>query len=357
MTERSRVLNIFKVTIDDFKKEYDDLKEKADQIDFRLQEKMRYLDTFVKKEESDFRLFSPRDVESVHREEIEQKEKEIGELENEKNEFFHKMGYLSNHINKLSLVYESISNWDKDNIVEENSLYVDKGYAESIRKLDEEPLEYRVMITDIVEKDRQRLARELHDSTIQDLTHIIHVLELADKFSDKDLPRAKMELLSAKKNIRETIENLRNIIFDIRPMSIDDLGIRDTLDRLKYHIEKTSGLRVDFDIDDEIESVSIDTVSLYHIIKELCMNVVKHAKATKIELSLRIIDDIVVLKIVDDGIGFDYKASDEYHRTNFGLEMTRERVNLLKGNMKIDSERNIGTTIIISFNILDCKEV
>lgn len=357
MTEKSRVLNIFKVTIDDFRKEYDDLKQKADAIDFQLQEKIRYLDTFVKKEESDFKLFSPRDVESVHREEIEEKENEIAVLETEKNALFQKMGYLSSHINKLSIVYESISEWDKDDVQEFSDEKEEIKYLESYDKIKDEPLAYRVMITDIVEKDRQRLARELHDSTIQDLTHTIHVLELAEKFSDKDLPRTKMELMSAQKNLREIIENLRNIVFDLRPMSIDDLGLGATFERLKYHIEKMSDLRVKFDIDDKIESVNIDTIILYQIIKELCMNVVKHAKASKIDVSLKILNDIVMLKVADDGIGFEYDYTEKQQKTSFGLEMTKERVNLLNGKMKVVSEKDIGTSIIISFHVLESKDV
>jgi two-component system sensor histidine kinase DegS len=351
MSEKSRVLDIFKITIDDFNKEYSGLKKKVDEIDFHLQEKVRYLETFVEKEESDFKLFSPRDVESVHREEIEEKNKEIDCLEKEKKDFFQKMSFLKEHINKLTVVYESIAEWDGSEFTDLEKKISDKDYFDSLKYADEVPFDYRLLIMDVLEKDRQRLARELHDSTIQDLTHVIHVLELADKFSDKDIKRTKLELISAQRDIRETIDNLRNIVFDLRPMSIDDLGFRATFDRLKYHIENISNMKVNFEIDEIENDNSLDFIILYRIIQELCMNAVKHASATKLDVSLKLLDDVVMLKVIDNGIGFNSDNVQKESKTSFGLEMTKERVSLLNGNMKIVSEEDIGTSIIISFHV------
>jgi two-component system sensor histidine kinase DegS len=203
---------------------------------------------------------------------------------------------------------------------------------------------------DMLEKERQRIARELHDSTIQEMVHVIHVLELAQKFSAQDPIRGKMELLSASKEIRNTIENIRKVIFDLRPMLLDDLGYTETLNRLKFHLENISDMKVELSIEDISIENTMNGLVLYRIIQECCINAIKHSQGTKVSVSLHCKEDMVSLRIVDNGIGFDMDGLETPNTNSFGLEMTKERVNLLEGTMEVESEKEIGTVIYISFS-------
>ena len=82
------------------------------------------------------------------------------------------------------------------------------------------------------EMDRKRIANELHDTSIQDLTHIIHQIELAGFYIDIDATKAKLELASVNDEIRKIIKDIRNTIFDLRPMSFDDLGLTGAIENL-----------------------------------------------------------------------------------------------------------------------------
>lgn len=347
MKEKAKVLDILKVVIDDFQLEYEELKRKVEEKELQIQEKQRYLLSFVEKEESDFKIFSPRNVESVFKEEIEEKKAEIDEITQNKKVVYKKMGFLSNHINKLNMVYENVLTQGSDNHILKEE--IDQEYLKRYKASDREEFDYRLLVMDMLEKERLRLARELHDSTIQEMTHVIHVLELAQKFSEQDPIRSRMELQSASRNIRKTIEDLRNKIFDLRPMSIEDLGYEETFSRLKAHIENISDIKIKFTFDRMISEDSMDSLILYRIIQECCMNAVKHSNATKIEVFLKNKDEQIFLEVTDDGIGFDVKELENNNKHNFGLEMTKERTNLLNGKMEIVSEKTIGTTIFISF--------
>lgn len=78
----------------------------------------------------------------------------------------------------------------------------------------------------VQEEERQRIARDLHDTSLQNLTHLIHKIELSSLYIDKDPIQAKLELSIVEKSLRKTIEEIRNIIYDLRPMSFDDLGLK-----------------------------------------------------------------------------------------------------------------------------------
>ena len=81
----------------------------------------------------------------------------------------------------------------------------------------------------VQEEERQRIARDLHDTSLQNLTHLIHKIELSSLYIDKDPIQAKLELSIVEKSLRKTIEEIRNIIYDLRPMSFDDLGLKNAL--------------------------------------------------------------------------------------------------------------------------------
>lgn len=94
---------------------------------------------------------------------------------------------------------------------------------------EEDNAEYKIQLLEAQEMERQRIARDLHDSTVQDLTSMLHKIELSMRVMDMDSQRCKMELSNVLDNIRNVISNTRKMIYNLRPMSVDDIGIDVTL--------------------------------------------------------------------------------------------------------------------------------
>ena len=115
----------------------------------------------------------------------------------------------------------------------------------------------------IQELDRKRIAKELHDVSLQNLSHLIHKLELASLYMDKDLVHAKLQIASVSKDINSIIDEIRGIVYDLRPVIFDDLGLKQALeknlDRIK---DNSSNMKIISDLDeisfgDEFVKISI----------------------------------------------------------------------------------------------------
>lgn len=205
------------------------------------------------------------------------------------------------------------------------------------------------LIYDIQELDRRRIARDLHDTSLQNLTHMIHKLELASMYIDKDVIQAKLEIAAVSKSINSIIDEIREIIFDLRPMSFDDLGLKETIKNMLDKIRKISGIIVIEDID-AIDDLYLNReeclLGIFRIIQECLNNVCKHAKAKHLRVSLKDKASYILLEIVDDGIGFDIETVKNKER-HFGLFIMKERVEMMSGNLEIVSNEENGTKVIV----------
>ncbi len=204
-------------------------------------------------------------------------------------------------------------------------------------------------VLDVQEKERQRIARDLHDTSLQDLTHLIHQVELSSLYIDQDPLKAKLELASIESGLRKVIDDIRNRIYDLRPMTFDDLGLRETLLNFFSVLNHDGRFEILSDIDDiedqfSDEEKEISLIMIYRIIQEGVQNAVEHSKGNKIEVLLRDSDLCVFIKVQDNGIGFNLEEAEKKER-HFGLSVMKERVFLLGGEMKIDTEK--GTTVSI----------
>ncbi len=204
-------------------------------------------------------------------------------------------------------------------------------------------------VLDVQEKERQRIARDLHDSSLQDLTHLVHQVELSSLYIDQDPLKAKLELASIETGLRKVIDDIRNRIYDLRPMTFDDLGLRETLLNFFSLLNRDGHFEILVDIDDIedeflIEEKEISLIMIYRIIQECVQNGMEHSEGSKIEVALKRKNESIFIQVKDNGIGFDLEQAEKKDR-HFGLSVVRERVFLLGGEMKIDSEK--GTTISI----------
>ena len=199
---------------------------------------------------------------------------------------------------------------------------------------------------DYQEMDRKRIANELHDTSLQDLTHIIHQIELSSLYIDVDPIKAKLELEDVNNQIRRVIQDIRNTIFNLRPMSFDDLGLSEAIDQYIDFLQKKYAIDIFVHVDD-IEYLDIKKkLNIYRIIHECLMNSAKHADANKIELLLKDEKAEIYISIKDDGIGFEKKKniSDENNK-HYGLAIVKDRVSYLNGKYSITSDENKGTHI------------
>ena len=269
-----------------------------------------YLKDFVEPE--DLKIFDPRNMETVHKEEIQRTLRSRKDCIRQNEQLNQKKDILSARVRKL----------------------------ETILKRENREL----TVLKIQEEDRQRIARDLHDTSLQNLTHLIHKIELCSMYIDTDPVQAKLELSIINKHLRESIDEIRGTIFDLRPMTFDDLGMKEALERLLKNVNENHY----FEIDSEIEDVSCETnmvmVSIYRIVQESLANIVKHSEAKKITFGFKKINEKYVIDIKDDGKGFIQKDVGDKH---FGISLMKERVDLLNGEITITSEEGVGTGIHI----------
>lgn len=217
----------------------------------------------------------------------------------------------------------------------------------------------RLALLRTVEEERQRIARDLHDSTTQNLTALVHKAELCTKLLDTDPVKCKLELFTISKTLREIIEDMRGLIYDLRPMSFDDIGFDVTVERTLDKFNRFHNIACNYEvINDPYPLDKVVKITLLRVIQEACNNAIKHAQASKLDVTLSYEEARIVLTIKDNGKGFDINSIPKESRNDnsgFGLSMMRERVFLLSGKIDLESSPGNGCTIIVTIPKL--KEV
>lgn len=202
---------------------------------------------------------------------------------------------------------------------------------------------------DVQEKERQRIAQELHDSTVQNLTHLVHSIELGSMYIDKDIIQAKLELQSCKENLKKCIDEIRNIIFNLRPMSFDDLGLAKGLEDFIQNLKiNYPFIQFQYSAEDFVfQLTNQEQLILFRIIQEAITNAVKHSNTNKIMLYVKHMDHGAFKIVIQDfGDGFIEKQMEENH---FGISIMKERAKLLHAVLHIISEPYKGTNVEIIF--------
>lgn len=196
------------------------------------------------------------------------------------------------------------------------------------------------------EQDRQRIARDLHQTALSELALLVDKLEDCTKCMDTDPIRAKMELSMAKKNLKESIDNIRSIIYDLRPVIIDASCFKSVLERLIRNFNDDGKYQIEYDIEDVVCNNQMVITTIYRVIEECLMNIKKHAEAYKVSLIFQEQIGYYYLYVEDDGKGFDL-YHDFVSDYKFGLSMMKERVNMMGGTITVNTAVNAGTKIKI----------
>lgn len=210
------------------------------------------------------------------------------------------------------------------------------------------------------EEERRRVAREIHDGPAQSLANLVFRLEVCEKLlAAERLPELRGELAELKGLIKGSLQEVRKIIFDLRPMALDDLGLVPALRRYLEGLEEREGLVVNLAVfGQEVRLASAVEVGLFRIIQEALHNVSKHARAASARVILTYGQEQLLLSVRDDGRGFDLREVERGGRAggHFGLISMRERAELLGGRFEVKSAPGQGTRITVAVPITEGEE-
>lgn len=208
------------------------------------------------------------------------------------------------------------------------------------------------MIANIIqsqEKERLRISLQMHDGPAQSMSNLVLRAEICQRLIDHDLDQARAELNALKTAINTTLQDTRKFIFDLRPMTLDDLGLVPTLRRYTAQFGEKSGLEVNLMVQNlEQRLPSHYEVTIFRFIQEGLNNVAKHANANQVRLLLDGSGDTLQLMIEDDGSGFHVTETlaNESARKNMGIASMRQQIEvLLRGEFGIESAIGRGTRV------------
>ena len=218
------------------------------------------------------------------------------------------------------------------------------------RRAQENLIFYAQQVTKAQEEERKRIARELHDDTAQRLIALSHQLE--DFIHSKtNLSTDDLKFLSTlRQQAKEALREVRYFTQDLRPPMLDDLGLLPALEWLTDDLKKQSGLEVELKVIGTQRRLNPEAeLLLFRIFQEASNNVRRHAKASKIEMTLEFNEDRMRATISDNGVGFKPpKSLGELSRIGkLGLLGIEERAQLLGSSLKIKSKPGDGTTVIV----------
>jgi two-component system sensor histidine kinase DegS len=194
------------------------------------------------------------------------------------------------------------------------------------------------------EEERRRIAREVHDGPAQSLANIVLRLEIAEKLLMIDHDRVKQEIQELNNLVRENLRDIRRIIFDLRPIHVDNSGIVETIRNYTKNYEKTYGIACDLTVEglEKPLNPSLE-VALFRLVQEGMTNVAKHAETPKCEVFLQFRDDWIIGQIIDYGKGFNTKEVMANPGEHFGLIGMNERIEMYSGKFSIKSIQGKGT--------------
>ncbi|AEO99747.1 sensor histidine kinase [Heyndrickxia coagulans] len=207
--------------------------------------------------------------------------------------------------------------------------------------------EFGLRVIEAQEEERKRISREIHDGPAQMLANMLLRSDLVEKvYHENGMEEAIAEMRTLKELVRDSLKEVRRIIYDLRPMALDDLGLIPTLKKYLSTIESYKGSPVITyrHLGEERRLPTNYEIALFRLIQESVQNALKHAKATEIQVKSELRKNSFIATVKDNGVGFDIRSIRE---GAFGIVGMRERVSLLNGEISIHSKIGAGTLVII----------
>jgi signal transduction histidine kinase len=189
------------------------------------------------------------------------------------------------------------------------------------------------------EEERRRLRRDLHDGLGPQLASQTLTLNAIEKLIDRDPENAKELIRGLKAQSQEAITSIRHLIYELRPPTLDELGLVEALKEGSVNYRGTVQVEIDAPLTLPPLPAAVE-VAAYHIAQEAIVNVIRHAQASVCNIRLEIIDNYLHIEINDDGQGLPDDL-----QTGVGLHSMQERVNELNGQIEFDSSSGEGTSV------------
>ena len=219
-----------------------------------------------------------------------------------------------------------------------------------IKKHAAERTELLKRLISVQEDERKRIARDLHDDVGQTLTALGLLIGNAAEELDNKGKITSEKLQDAKKQSDQALSDIRRLVSDLRPSVLDDLGL---IPAIRSYIKdrlRAFGLKVNLKVKEPIPRLRPEKeTQLFRIIQEAGTNILRHAQASKVDLSIVMHNGFIFVTVQDDGIGFDSK--DKLAKNKWGLYGIEERVSNLEGSLKITSSPGQGTRIKIGIEV------
>lgn len=301
----------------------------------------------------EFDRFTEHDIKDVYEQASEiraqfylkqQEEKNLRAQREELEQSLKKARYILNSAEKLisqvGIAMNYLSSEVNDAVIGENG---------------EEAIYLGIKVLEAQEEERRRLSRDIHDGPAQSIANIVLKAEICRTLMEKNIPEGLKELEELKKSVRSTLQDIRKIIYDLRPMSIDDLGIIPTLRRFAQEFSEKTGLKVLVEtakLNSDVEKII--QIAVFRLVQELFNNVEKHAKCSEVTLELAFGIKYLSLEVSDNGAGFDFEeALEKAHieQKSFGLIGLIERVEQLHGQIHYNSQIGRGTKVVIKIPV------
>lgn len=208
---------------------------------------------------------------------------------------------------------------------------------------------------EILENERHRLARELHDSVSQQLFAAMMMLSaLNEQANNEEMPEAfRKQLAMIADIINASQSEMRALLLHLRPVSLEGKSLRQGIEQLLMELQTKIQIELKWEVQDIALNSSIED-HLFRIVQELLSNTLRHAKASELEVYLKKVDNNVMLRLVDDGVGFDITKQ---KTGSYGLTNIKERVAGMGGTVKIISFKGQGTSIEIKIPFIQEVDV
>ncbi|WP_420628993.1 GAF domain-containing sensor histidine kinase [Candidatus Leptofilum sp.] len=200
-------------------------------------------------------------------------------------------------------------------------------------------------------RERQRMAREIHDTLAQGFTSIVMHLEAAEQALPDDPTTLTRHITQAKSTARDNLTQARHVVEDLRPEVLESAPLFQAIERVVQRWEQHSGIPATFKMTGQVQPLHPEVeVTLLRAAQEALANIRKHAQASETQVTLSYLGDVVILDVQDNGQGFmgGNGKSETAVSGGFGLVAMRERVDELDGELVIESDPAEGTTLMVS---------
>ncbi len=229
-----------------------------------------------------------------------------------------------------------------------------KQYEEQLKVSHKQLHNLSIHLESVREEERKKIARDLHDETSQVIASLNAHLEAAVGMLPDDKPKVKAILKKAQSLSTRIYDELQKLIYELRPSLLDDLGLIAAIRSLIENNLKAAGIKANFNIIGKVSTLPNQTeTTLYRLIQEAVSNIIRHSHAGNADISLHFEERIIKIRIWDNGKGFDAEKaiSSRNGVSGFGLLGLKERVELAKGTIAIESQPDSGTEINIAIPI------